>query len=194
MWFRDVNAVLDLSSLRHRVGMALCLPFVHGLTFCSCAFIMVLPSKILGQISNVFIWLSTIIFFIILVALPIYGKKSGNYNSAKDMFTSSYNQTAWSNSGWVFLMTFLTPCWCISGYDSTGAFIGKSCQKNLSLTAAQHTLPRRRKTPLEWFPGLCGYRAYSWRFSAGYSMSCSPMWLRTLTRSSNPLSASPWEQ
>ncbi|XXH05286.1 hypothetical protein Hte_011711 [Hypoxylon texense] len=73
---------------------------------------------ILGHISNVFVWLGTVTFFVLLIALPIYSKQSGNYNSAKDMFTSSYNQTSWSNSGLVFLLTFLTPCWCISGYDS----------------------------------------------------------------------------
>ena len=83
---------------------------------------MVLPSKILGHISNVFVWLGTLTFFILLIALPIYSKRSGNYNSAKDMFTSSYNQTEWSNKGLVFLLTFLTPCWCISGYDSTGGY------------------------------------------------------------------------
>lgn len=81
---------------------------------------MVLPSKVLGQISNVFIWLSTVTFFIILIALPIYARKSGNYNNAQDIFTSSYNMTTWSSSGLVFLLTFLVPCWCISGYDSTG--------------------------------------------------------------------------
>ncbi|KAI1772020.1 amino acid permease [Hypoxylon cercidicola] len=84
-----------------------------------CAIIMVLPSKILGKISNVFVWLGTIVFFILLIALPIYSKKSGNYNSAKDMFTARYNQTNWSDQGLVFLLTFLVPCWCISGYDST---------------------------------------------------------------------------
>lgn len=81
---------------------------------------MVLPSKILGRISNVFAWLSTIIFFILLIALPIYAKNSGNYNTAKAIFTAETNQTGWSNTGLVFLLTFLVPCWCISGYDSTG--------------------------------------------------------------------------
>lgn len=85
-----------------------------------CAIVMVLPSKILGRISTVFAWLSTTIFFIMIIALPIFAKTSGNYNSAKDMFTSKINQTGWSNTGLVFLLTFLTPCWCISGYDSTG--------------------------------------------------------------------------
>ncbi|KAH8881496.1 amino acid permease [Thozetella sp. PMI_491] len=84
-----------------------------------CAVVMVLPSRILGQISNTFIWLSTIVFFIILIALPIYSKQNGSYNSAADIFTSSYNQTTWSSPGLVFLLTFLVPCWCISGYDST---------------------------------------------------------------------------
>lgn len=81
---------------------------------------MILPSRVLGQISNVFIWLGTITFFVMLIALPVYAGRSGNHNTAKDMFTSSYNQTSWSNQGLVFLLTFLVPCWCISGYDSTG--------------------------------------------------------------------------
>ncbi|KAJ9154758.1 Amino acid permease [Pleurostoma richardsiae] len=80
---------------------------------------MALPSRILGKISNVFVWLGTITFFVILIALPIYSRKNGTYNSAKELFTSQYNQTTWSNAGLVFLLTFLTPAWCISGYDST---------------------------------------------------------------------------
>lgn len=84
---------------------------------------MVLPSKILGRLSNIFVWLGTITFFVMLVALPVYASKNGRTNTAKEMFTSSYNQTKWSNKGLVFLMTFMVPLWCISGYDSTG----KSC-------------------------------------------------------------------
>ncbi|KIW15208.1 hypothetical protein PV08_05253 [Exophiala spinifera] len=84
-----------------------------------CALVMVLPSKVLGRISNVFVWLGTLTFFVMLIALPIYAKNNGRTNSAKQIFTSSYNQTGWSNSGLVFLLSFLVPCWCISGYDST---------------------------------------------------------------------------
>ncbi|KEF57260.1 uncharacterized protein A1O9_05177 [Exophiala aquamarina CBS 119918] len=84
-----------------------------------CAWAMILPSKILGQLSNIFVWLGTITFFVILVALPVYASKNGRTNSAKAMFTSSYNQTEWSSKSLVFLMTFLVPLWCISGYDST---------------------------------------------------------------------------
>lgn len=83
---------------------------------------MVLPSKVLGRISNVFVWLGTLTFFVLIIALPIYAKKNHRTNSAKEIFTSSYNQTGWSNSGLVFLLSFLVPCWCISGYDSTGTF------------------------------------------------------------------------
>lgn len=86
----------------------------------ACAAVMVLPSRILGQISTVFAWMSTITFFIILIALPIYAHNHGTTNTTHDMFFSSYNQTSWSNDGLVFLLTFLVPCWCISGYDSTG--------------------------------------------------------------------------
>lgn len=80
---------------------------------------MILPSKILGKISTVFAWLGTITFFVILVALPIYAHKNGVYNSVHDMFFARYNQTTFGNEGLVFLLTFLVPCWCISGYDST---------------------------------------------------------------------------
>ncbi|KAF2110456.1 amino acid permease [Lophiotrema nucula] len=85
----------------------------------ACAFVMVLPSHVLGQISNVFAWLGTLTFFVILIALPIYCRNNNQHTTAKEIFTSSYNQTGWSNSGLVFLLTFLVPCWCISGYDST---------------------------------------------------------------------------
>jgi uncharacterized membrane protein len=74
----------------------------------------------LGRISTVFAWLSTLTFFVILIALPVYAAKDGQVNTGKKMFTSTYNQTGWSNQGLVFLLSFLVPCWCISGYDSTG--------------------------------------------------------------------------
>jgi len=80
---------------------------------------MALPSRVLGWISNAFVWISTIAFFIILIALPIYANKSGNHNSAEVLFTGILNQTSWESTGLVFLLTLLTPCWCISGYDST---------------------------------------------------------------------------
>ncbi|KAM0811815.1 putative Amino acid permease/ SLC12A domain-containing protein [Seiridium cardinale] len=74
-----------------------------------CAVVMALPTKILGWISTVFVWMSTITFFIILIALPIYCRKTGNYNTAHDMFFTEYNQTEWSSKGLVFLLTFLVP-------------------------------------------------------------------------------------
>lgn len=84
---------------------------------------MVLPSKILGRLSNIFVWLGTITFFVMLVALPVYAHRNGRTNSARQMFTSSYNQTHWDSDALVFLMTFMVPLWCISGYDSTGRSI-----------------------------------------------------------------------
>ncbi|KAK9788051.1 putative Amino acid permease [Seiridium cardinale] len=74
-----------------------------------CAVVMALPTKILGWISTVFVWMSTITFFIILIALPIYCRKTGNYNTAHDIFFTEYNQTEWSSKGLVFLLTFLVP-------------------------------------------------------------------------------------
>ncbi|EFX04896.1 amino acid permease [Grosmannia clavigera kw1407] len=84
-----------------------------------CGMVMVLPSNILGKISNVFAWLGTVTFFVLLIALPIYAHKNRSYNTAHDMFFSRVNQTGFKNEGLVFLLTFLAPCWCISGYDST---------------------------------------------------------------------------
>ncbi|KUJ17104.1 amino acid permease [Mollisia scopiformis] len=81
-----------------------------------CGLVMCAPSKTLGQISTVFAWVGTIAFFIILIVLPI---KTPQHTTAKQIFTEAYNQTGWSNKGLVFLFTFLTPSWCISGYDST---------------------------------------------------------------------------
>lgn len=84
-----------------------------------CGLVMVLPSNILGKISTVFAWLGTLTFFVILIALPIYAKKNRVYNTTHDMFFLRENQTGFKNEGLVFLLTFLAPCWCISGYDST---------------------------------------------------------------------------
>ncbi|KAF2727112.1 amino acid permease [Polyplosphaeria fusca] len=88
-------------------------------TVIACALVMILPSRTLGHISNVFVWLGTLTFFVILIALPVYAKKNDQHTTAREIFTSSYNQTGWSSPGLVFLLTFLVPCWCISGYDST---------------------------------------------------------------------------
>jgi hypothetical protein len=79
--------------------------------------IMSFPSRILGQLSNVFAWLGTMAFLVMLIAIPI---GAGDRHNTVKQITESYNQTLWSNGGLVFLLTFLTPSWVISGYDSTG--------------------------------------------------------------------------
>lgn len=124
-----------------------------------CAAVMVLPSKILGHISNVFVWLGTITFFVILFALPIYAKQNDNYNSARRMFTSEYNQTAWSNSGFVFLLSFLVPCWCISGYDSAGPLCLESHEIAMA-DCLQCTFRKRQRMPHMLCRGRCGYHAW----------------------------------
>lgn len=76
--------------------------------------IICLPTKYVSWFN---IWASAIGTLVLLVAtilLPI--KAAPNLNSAKDIFTSVYNQTGWP-SGWAFCMTFLSPIWTLSGYD-----------------------------------------------------------------------------
>jgi amino acid transporter len=73
-----------------------------------------LPTK---QVSWFNIWasaLGTVVLIVATILLPI--KAAPNLNSAKDIFTSVYNQTGWP-TGWAFCQAMLAPIWTISGYD-----------------------------------------------------------------------------
>ncbi|KAF1993571.1 hypothetical protein P154DRAFT_540300 [Amniculicola lignicola CBS 123094] len=85
----------------------------------ACALVMILPSRRLGEISNIFVWMSTMTFFVMLIALPNYAKKNDNHNSANKCSLPHIIKLGWTRSGLVFLLTFLTPYQCISGYEST---------------------------------------------------------------------------
>jgi hypothetical protein len=114
------NCMADISHLpctRYHVSQLSSWHLFSQQTHSRCGFVMIVPSHAWGQISNVFAWLGTLTFFVILISLPI---KTPEHSTARQIFTKVYNQTAWSSKGLVFPMTFLTPSWCISGYDSTG--------------------------------------------------------------------------
>jgi len=75
--------------------------------------IICLPTRYVSYFN---IWasaLGTVVLIVATILLPI---KAPQLNSAKDIFSSVYNQTGWP-SGWAFCMTFLSATWTLSGYD-----------------------------------------------------------------------------
>jgi hypothetical protein len=86
--------------------------FSVGTTLC-------FPSKSLAKMSSFFAWLEMISFVVILIAMPI---RTPYHNTAHQIFFETHNRTQWSNQGLVFLLTLLTPCWCVAGYESTSQY------------------------------------------------------------------------
>ncbi|EKM57619.1 uncharacterized protein PHACADRAFT_251336 [Phanerochaete carnosa HHB-10118-sp] len=75
--------------------------------------IICLPTKYVSWFN---IWATMLGIVVLIVTTIILPAKATNLNSAKEIFTSVYNQTGWP-SGWAFCMTFLSATWTLSGYD-----------------------------------------------------------------------------
>jgi hypothetical protein len=103
--------------------VVLILDFSVGITLC-------FSSKSLARTSPLFARLGMISFVVILVAMPV---KTPHHNTAHQIFFETHNRTQWSNQGLVFLLTLLTPCWCIAGYESTSQYHFLSSFEGMSL-------------------------------------------------------------
>ncbi|KIP04158.1 hypothetical protein PHLGIDRAFT_120946 [Phlebiopsis gigantea 11061_1 CR5-6] len=75
--------------------------------------IICLPTKYVGWFN---IWATALGFAVLVVTTLLLPAKAVQLNSAREIFTSLYNQTGWP-SGWAFCMTFLSATWTLTGYD-----------------------------------------------------------------------------
>ncbi|KAF7920558.1 uncharacterized protein EAE97_011451 [Botrytis byssoidea] len=75
------------------------------------------PSQILSRLNMFYIFLQFAMLFALIVALAA-GTPSELKNSASFVFTDFENTGFWTNNGWAFMLSFLTPVWVVSGFES----------------------------------------------------------------------------
>ncbi|EPY53284.1 hypothetical protein SPOG_03814 [Schizosaccharomyces cryophilus OY26] len=88
------------------------------LAFCLvCSFLIAMPTKYLARFNKfcVFFQISTALIFIISLAAS---SNSTTRTSASHIFTHFHNYSDWKNIGWAFIMSFTTPVWVVSGFES----------------------------------------------------------------------------
>ncbi|THV50151.1 hypothetical protein BGAL_0163g00190 [Botrytis galanthina] len=75
------------------------------------------PSQILSRLNMFYIFLQFAMLFALIVALAA-GTPSELKNSASFVFADFENTGFWTNNGWAFMLSFLTPVWVVSGFES----------------------------------------------------------------------------
>ncbi|KAJ7618134.1 amino acid/polyamine transporter I [Mycena polygramma] len=90
-------------------GVYLAILTVFGI-FASCA------TRVLARLQSASIALNILLVLVMIVALPA-ATPTELKNSAKYAFGSFENLTPWP-SGFAFILSFLAPLWCISGFDA----------------------------------------------------------------------------
>ncbi|ESZ90187.1 hypothetical protein SBOR_9440 [Sclerotinia borealis F-4128] len=75
------------------------------------------PSQTLSRLNMFYIFLQFAMLFALIIALAA-GTPSGFKNSAAFVFTDFQNTGFWTNNGWAFMLSFLTPVWVVSGFES----------------------------------------------------------------------------
>ncbi|TGO23686.1 hypothetical protein BPAE_0124g00180 [Botrytis paeoniae] len=75
------------------------------------------PSQILSRLNMFYIFLQFAMLFALIVALAA-GTPSELKNSASFVFADFQNTGFWTNNGWAFMLSFLTPVWVVSGFES----------------------------------------------------------------------------
>jgi hypothetical protein len=96
------NCMADISHLpctRYHVSQLSFWHLFSQLTHSRCGFVMIVPSRALGQISNVFAWLGTLTFFVILIVLLI---KTPEHSTAGQIFTRCIIKLRGRVRAWAF--------------------------------------------------------------------------------------------
>ncbi|KAM0130824.1 hypothetical protein ACHAO1_007689 [Botrytis cinerea] len=75
------------------------------------------PSQTLSRLNMFYIFLQFAMLFALIVALAA-GTPSELKNSASFVFADFQNTGFWTNNGWAFMLSFLTPVWVVSGFES----------------------------------------------------------------------------
>ncbi|KAI9647885.1 hypothetical protein NHQ30_004273 [Ciborinia camelliae] len=76
------------------------------------------PSQILSRLNMFYIFLQFAMLFALIITLAV-GTPSELKNSASFVFTDFQNTGFWKNNGWAFMLSFLTPVWVVSGFESS---------------------------------------------------------------------------
>ncbi|KAK9780676.1 putative Amino acid permease/ SLC12A domain-containing protein [Seiridium cardinale] len=86
------------------------LPSLGGTLWFSLGYLGLMPMTWGWLVASFFIMFEVLSLAEMSSAMPTSGGlKTGNYNTAHDIFFTEYNQTEWSSKGLVFLLTFLVP-------------------------------------------------------------------------------------
>jgi amino acid transporter len=76
------------------------------------------PSKTLNKLNMSYIFLQLGMLLALIIAFAV-GTPSELKNTASFVFTEFENTGFWTNNGWAFMMSFLTPVWVVSGFESS---------------------------------------------------------------------------
>ncbi|PQE27368.1 putative UGA4 GABA permease-also involved in delta-aminolevulinate transport protein [Rutstroemia sp. NJR-2017a WRK4] len=76
------------------------------------------PSQTLSRLNFSYIFLQFFMLLALIIALAA-GTPSELKNSASFVFADFQNTGFWSNNGWAFMLSFLTPVWVVSGFESS---------------------------------------------------------------------------
>lgn len=75
------------------------------------------PSQTLSRLNLFYIFLQLAMLFALIISLAA-GTRSELKNSASFVFADFQNTGFWTNNGWAFMLSFLTPVWVVSGFES----------------------------------------------------------------------------
>lgn len=75
-------------------------------------------SELLHKLNMAYIFVQFSMLLALIIALAA-GTPSELKNSASFVFADFENTGFWTNNGWAFMMSFLTPVWVVSGFESS---------------------------------------------------------------------------
>lgn len=84
------------------------------LTFCMTC----VSSKTMSKLNFAYIIVQFCMLFALIIALAA-GTPKEYKNSASFVFGDFQNTGFWTNNGWAFMLSFLTPVWVVSGFESS---------------------------------------------------------------------------
>ncbi|KAL3424067.1 amino acid permease [Phlyctema vagabunda] len=76
------------------------------------------PSKMMARLNMAYIFVQFGMLFAFIISFAA-ATPSELKNSASFVFTDFENTGFWSDNGWAFMMSFLTPVWVVSGFESS---------------------------------------------------------------------------
>ncbi|EPX71673.1 uncharacterized protein SOCG_01888 [Schizosaccharomyces octosporus yFS286] len=85
----------------------------------------VIPSRVIAKLNifNITFQLSLSVIFILALA---FGSNPTTRNPGNYIFGDFKNYSGWSNTGWAFMLSFTTPVWVVSGFESSAVIAEES--------------------------------------------------------------------